>query len=154
MSYRVMITIINAFLLLLSLARAAETADPGSWNFVATKLGDQQFEIRLTPTIKSPWHIYSQSSPEGGGSPTKIVFRKNPLITLDGKTQEIGKVVSRYEEVFDVTVKYFPGKVVFVQKVKLKKNVKTVISGTVEYMACTDEECLPPQTVTFSMPLE
>ena len=41
-----------------------------------------------------------------------------------------------------------------VQKVKLKKNVKTVISGTVEFMACTDEECLPPQTVTFSMPLE
>ena len=53
-----------------------------------------------------------------------------------------------------MSVKYFPGKVVFVQKVKLKKNVKTVISGTVEYMACTDEECLPPQTVTFSMPLE
>ncbi len=133
---------------------AVNAQKPVTWSFTAKKIADKTYELHLTPEVKSPWHIYSQTSPEGGGSPTKISFNKNPLATKQGSTKELGDVISKYEEVFNATVKYFPGKVDFVQVVKLKANVKTLITGTVEYMACTDEQCIPPATEKFSITLE
>ena len=72
---------------------------------------------------------------------------------MEGKTKEVGKIVSKYEEVFEGTVKYFEGKADFVQVIKLKASVKTTISGSIEYMACNDEQCLPPATVPFTISL-
>jgi hypothetical protein len=125
-----------------------------TWSFSVVKISDKTYEIHLTPTVQSPWHIYSQTSPKGGALATKFTFNKNPLLKLDDKTIEVGKVISKYEEVFGVTVKYFEGNVDFVQKVKLKTNVKTNISGTIEFMACTNEQCLSPKTIPFTIKLE
>lgn len=128
--------------------------DVVKWSYTAKKIADKTYEIHLTPTVQSPWHIYSQTSPEGGALPTKISFGKNPLVSIEEKTKEVGKIVSKYEEVFGVTVKYFEGKVDFVQTVKVKANAKTNISGSIEYMACNNEQCLPPKTVQFSVALQ
>jgi thiol:disulfide interchange protein DsbD len=86
--------------------------------------------------------------------PTKISFIKNPLLVIDGETKEKGKMISKYEKVFGVDVKYFNDTVHFVQTVKLKNNVKTSVSGTIEFMVCNDKQCLPPQTIAFSVKLE
>ena len=131
----------------------AQNGDPVSWSFSAKKIADKTYEVHLTATIASPWHMYSQSSPDGGPLPTKIEFAKNPLATLDGKTKEVGKMETKFEDVFGVNVKQYGGKVDFVQVVKLKSNVKTNISGSVEFMACDESQCLPPKTVPFSIAL-
>jgi hypothetical protein len=128
--------------------------NPVKWDFWSKKLADKTYEIHLTPKVEGPWHIYSQTSPEGGALATKISFNKNPLASIEGKTKEVGKVISKYEEVFGVTVKYFEGKAEFVQMIKLKSNVKTNISGSIEFMACNNEQCLPPKTVQFSVALQ
>lgn len=124
------------------------------WNFSSKKIDDKTYEIHFTPTVQYPWHIYSQSSPQGGALATSFSFNKNPLILLNGAVKENGKIVSKYESVFGVTVKYFEGEVDFVQVVKLKANVKTNINGSVEFMACNDEKCLPPKTISFSIPIK
>ena len=121
------------------------------WSFASKKTGDKVYEIHLTATVNDPWHIYSQTTPDGGPMPTKISFNKNPLITLEGKLKESGKVVKKYEEVFDMEVKYFDGNVVFTQKLKLKSSIKTTIGGIIEFMACNDEQCLPPAEVPFTI---
>lgn len=133
---------------------AAQNSEVVKWTYVSKKIADKTYEVHLTPNVQSPWHIYSQTSPEGGAIPTKIVFNKNPLVTVDGKTKEVGKIISKYEDVFEVTVKYFEGKADFVQIVKLKANAKTNISGSIEYMACNDEQCTPPQKVNFNIALQ
>jgi thiol:disulfide interchange protein DsbD len=76
------------------------------------------------------------------------------LITCDGKPKEAGEMHKKHEEVFGVDVFYFKEKVDFVQVVKLKASSKTKLSGSLEYMACNDEQCLPPATVPFSIALE
>lgn len=76
------------------------------------------------------------------------------LLIIDGTPKEKGKIESKYEEVFGIDVKFYNGTVDFVQIVKLKKNVKTTVSGTIEYMVCNDKECMPPQTISFSVKLE
>jgi thiol:disulfide interchange protein DsbD len=142
-----------------SVTISAFSQTPVNWSYTAKKVADKTYESHLSTTVQMPWHIYSQTSPEGGALPTKIVFNKNPLAKPDGKTKEIGKIVSKYVEVFGVTVKYFDGKADFVQVITLRqaqgdKPIKTKISGSIEFMACNDEQCLPPQTVKFNVKLE
>ena len=68
-----------------------------------------------------------------------------------GPVKEEGAMIQKHEEVFDVDVKSFSNKVDFVQVIKLKAAVKTSVSGTIEFMVCTDEQCLPPTTVPFTV---
>lgn len=55
--------------------------------------------------------------------PTEIGFSKNPLATLTGQPKELGKLITKHEEVFGVDVKYFENIVTFVQVVELKSAV-------------------------------
>lgn len=139
-------------LLLLGIVVGAQ--NPVSWKFSSKKTGDRTFEVHFTVTVAKPRHIYSQTTPDGGPVATKISFTKNPLVTIDGIAKEIGKMETKYEEVFGVDVKYFDGGVDFVQVVKVKSNVKTNVTGNVVYMVCNDQQCLPPVTVGFNVALQ
>lgn len=147
-----------AFLLILLIIIAgrvfSQVKDPVHWSFSSKKINETSFEISLTATLDPAWHIYSQTTPEGGPSATIISFTKNPLITLAGPVKELGKLEQKYEELFGVDVKQFSGKVVFVQVVRLKANAKTAVNGTIEFMTCNNRECLPPGTQKFSIILQ
>jgi len=139
--------------LLLSFASFAQS-EVVEWKFESKKLAEKKYEVKLTALVKNPWHIYSTTTPDGGPLPTKISFAKNPLTAFDGKLKEVGKLETHFEEVFDVDTKYFNNKVEFVQVVNLKGNAKTNLTGTVEFMACNDKECLPPKSIPFSIALK
>jgi DsbC/DsbD-like thiol-disulfide interchange protein len=132
----------------------AQIKEPVKWSFSSTKKDASTYEIRMTATIDNGWHIYSQTTPDGGPVPTSIEFVKNPLLTLDGKVKEIGKLEQRHEPLFGVDVKQYSNKVEFVQIVKLKSKAKTVVNGSVEFMTCNDQECLPPGREKFSITLQ
>jgi hypothetical protein len=134
-------------------AGVVNAQSPVQWEFKAKKLEGQRYEVTLTANVKGNWHIYSQFTPDGGPLPTEIKFNKNPLIVMNGAVKEIGKLYERYEEVFDVNVKFYNGRVEFKQLVRLKGKVKTKISGTVSYMVCDDTQCLPPKKESFSIAL-
>ena len=133
--------------------QAQGTAIPYNWTYSAKKVSDNVYELHFHVDINSPWHTYSQFTPDGGPVPTKFSFAKNPLYTLDGAVKENGNLVQKHEAVFGVDVKYFNSKVDFVQLVKLKTRAKTNFSGSVEFMVCNDQQCLPPATQKFSIAL-
>jgi hypothetical protein len=126
---------------------------PCTWTFTAKKLAAGVYEIHCQVDVNAPWHTYSQLTPEGGPVPTRFVFAKNPLYSLDGDTKEDGKMITKHESVFGVDVKYFEGKTDFIQKIKLKGAAKTNVAGTVTFMLCNDQQCLPPATQPFSVAL-
>lgn len=138
----------------LTISFAIPAQQPVTWNFSAKKLNDKMYEVSMTATVPSPWHIYSQNTPEGGPLPTVITFTINPLASIEGKTTETGKAITKLEEVFGINVVYYTNTVSFVQKVKVEKKVKTNISGSIEYMVCNDTQCLPPKTVPFTVALK
>jgi hypothetical protein len=142
---------ILSFLLISFCSIRAQT--PYSWSFTATKTADKIYEIHCTMDVSSPWHTYSQFTPDGGPVPTKFTFSKSPLYILEGTTKENGKMVTKHEAVFGVDVKYFDGKVDFVQVIKLKASAKTNFTGSVTFMVCNDEQCLPPKTVPINLAL-
>ncbi|HEY6505814.1 MAG TPA: protein-disulfide reductase DsbD domain-containing protein [Chitinophagaceae bacterium] len=137
-----------------SLMSNAQVKDPVKWTFTAKKISNDTYEVHLEATIEKGWHIYSQATPEGGPLPTGITFSKNPLLTLSGVVKEIGKLEQHHEPLFGVDVKQYSNKVDFVQTFKVKAGAKTAVKGSVEYMVCDNEKCLPPKTVKFSVSLK
>ncbi|WP_316819077.1 protein-disulfide reductase DsbD domain-containing protein [Pedobacter nyackensis] len=135
----------------------AQILRPVKWTFTSMPIKGKVglYEVRMTAMIDKGWHIYSQATPEGGPSPTVIKFKPNPLLLLGGKVKELGKLHKEASQEFGVDVWSYDNKVEFVQIVKLKKPyVKTSLSGTVEFMACDSQQCLPPEEIEFNIPLK
>jgi thiol:disulfide interchange protein DsbD len=139
----------------LFLAFSVNAQNEVTWTFAAKKITDNTFEVHMTATMKSGWHLYSQNQPEDAiAIPTTFTITANPLITLDGKIKEIGKMQKFKDEKLDLSANQYSDKVDFVQTVKLKGNAKTNVSGSLEYQTCNDIKCLPPKTVNFSVALK
>ncbi len=133
--------------------QAQSPGKPYNWTYSAKKVSDNTFELHFLVDLNNPWHTYSQFTPDGGPLATKFTFSKNPLYSLEGPVAEEGKMLVRYEAVFGVDVKYFNGRVDFIQKIKVKGTAKTNFIGAVEFMVCNDEQCLPPTTERFTVAL-
>lgn len=143
-----------AFFCTIALANAQSgSARMVNWTFASKKVGDNTYELRMKAAINGKYHIYAQDVGVEGPVATAFSFTTNPVVTLDGKVKEVGKLVQKHEAVWDGKVNYFEKEVEFVQVVKLKRNIKTAVSGTVEFMVCDDKECLPPSEVPFKIAL-
>lgn len=142
---------------LLTIAVQAQILKPVKWNFISSPIKGKAglYEVKMIAAIDKGWHIYSQATPDGGPSPTVIKFKTNPLLLLGGKIKEWGKLHKEASQEFGVDVWSYDTKVEFVQIVKLKKpGTKASISGTVEFMACDENQCLPPEELEFNIPLK
>jgi Disulphide bond corrector protein DsbC len=144
---------ITTLLVLVSMVAFA-SAQKITWSYSAKKLAGNKYELRITANPPAGWHVYSQTTPDGGPLPTVFTFNKNPLVTLTGTPKEAGKIVNYYDKNFKVNVKYFESKAEFVQVVTVKGKVKTNVTGQVESMICNDKQCLPPTTEKFTIALQ
>lgn len=133
----------------------AQMLNPVLWTFTSKKIAPKTYELHLTAIIQSSWHLYSQTQPSDAIiNPTEIVFNSNPLVILDGKAKEIGKMELYADKKLGISANQYSNKLEFVQKIKLKTNVKTNISGSVEYQTCDDKKCLPPKKLQFNLALK
>lgn len=143
------------FLVTTAFVSRAQVIDPVKWTFTAKKIDAKTYEVRLSANIQAGWHLYSQAQPKDAiVNPTEIVFNSNPLVTLDGKPKETGKVEAYTDKRLGISANQYSNEVEFVQRVKLKAAAKTNISGTVEYQTCDDKKCLPVKKVTFNLALK
>ena len=140
-----------AFVSITSFAQGS--AKQVSWTSSAKKIGDNLYEIKMIAEIKGDYHMYSQTAGVEGPIPTSFKFTPNPLIILNGKVKEAGKLINKYEEAWEGKVNYYEKKVEFIQVVKLKTKVKTALAGKVEFMVCNDTQCLPPAEFDFRVAL-
>lgn len=131
-------------------AVSAQIENPIKWAYTAKKVSDKTYDIYITAFIDPKWHLYAQDAGEGP-EPTSLSFAKNPLIKLDGKVKEDGKLEKQFDENFGSVLKFYSNKVSFVQRVKLKTSVATVVKGSINYMVCNDRKCLPPKEIPFSV---
>ena len=124
------------------------------WTFTAKKTAGNTYDVQISAIMAESWCIYSKDTPDGGPLPTTITFGNNPMIARNGGIKEVGALKTKHEEIFDVDVQYYKNRVMFVQSVTLKKPIKTKITGSVEFMACNEVQCLSPKTIPFIITLE
>ena len=142
-----------AVLLVLScLNGQTQILTPVHWSYGAKKINATEAVVFIKATIDQGWHLYSQTVGEGGPVKTTFAFAPSAAYTLNGATQEPTPIV-RMESAFNMKVAFFERSVIFQQKVKVKK-LPVVVKGTVEYMTCNDEKCLPPDTQSFNITIK
>ena len=140
------------FLVLVVALKGQAQLNPISWTFSAKKTGDKMYEIQMKATIEEKWHLYSQVQPEDAiVIPTAFTFNPNPLFAMEGKVKEEGKMEKFHDKQLDISANQYSSTVIFTQKIRLKANVKTNVTGNVEFQTCDDKKCLPPKTVPFTI---
>ena len=132
----------------------AQMKNPVKWHFAYIQKGNNnEVELSFTASIEDGFHIYSQFLEEGGPLPTTLTFRSSVDYELIGKVNELSTPIEKFDPTFMIPVIWFDKTAVFTQLIKLKIPFTTV-GGEIEFMACTDIECLLPETVQFSIPVK
>lgn len=122
---------------------------PVKWKFSSKKIAEKEYELTFTADIDGDWAVYSQTVAKGGPIPTSFTFDENKKIHFIGKVIESKRNrITKLDPVFDMKVTKFYKQAIFKQKVKLKSESSTV-TGKLTFMACDDDQCLPPKDVTF-----
>jgi len=151
---KILLKLLIILIVLLPIVSHAQVQNPVKWEYNVKSAGNGVYTLHFTATINKGWHIYSQTTPEGGPVPTAFVFVKNPLVSMVGVVKEVGVMEKHNEPLFGVEVKQYADKVDFVQTVKVKPGIKTNLSGSIEFMLCNNKECLPPAKQEFSIALK
>lgn len=128
---------------------------PVHWTYSAKKISDRTYEVHLRAAVDDGWHIYAPKQPENFiGTPTSIQFIKNPLVVISGEPVVKGELVKKKEPTLGIESWEYLDQVDFVQQISLKANIKTNVNGTIAFQVCTDEKCLQPTKVNFSVALD
>lgn len=144
--------LLAALISFISTVSYSQILAPVKWSYGAKKINNEQAVVFIKATIDKGWHIYSQHVADGGPVKTSFKFNNSDDYTLNGITIE-PKAISKYEKAFSMNVQYFEQSVIFQQKVKLK-NGQAAVNGTLNYMVCSNKQCLPPEDVEFSIPVK
>ncbi len=144
--------LISTILFLLSFVATAQMAEPVKWSFKAEKISNNDYKVTLTASIEEGWYVYSQDLPNKGPIPTQIKFDKNPQIILDGKTVEMGTKKEDFDQNFNMTVTKLVGQTNYFQKVVRVGDAKEV-KGSLFFMTCNGQVCMPPKKVDFNISL-
>jgi len=139
------------FTVFVGFALMAQSGKQVKWAFSSKKIADKTYEVHMIASIQGDFHMYAQNAGVEGPLPTAFAFTKNPLLVMDGKVKEMGKLVKKYESSWSGSVNYYEKTVSFIQTVKVRGAAKTNLSGKVEFMVCNDNLCLPPGEVEFSV---
>ena len=141
----------SIMLALIALVAQAQILTPVKWKIkLDDKGGAPEKEIVFTATADKGWHLYDMNLPEGGPVSTSFTFETLNGAELIGQPDPSVKPTTVYDEQFAMNLRWYPGTVSFIQKLKVTDPAKFKVEGEVEFMACNDETCLPPDQIPFS----
>ena len=140
-----------SLLLLGSGLNAQIVRDAVSWARSIEDKSPTEKILVFTATVKDPWHLYGTELPKGGPTPTHLLVDKIAGAELVGGLVSSQKPIEKYDPNFEMTLRFFSGKVSFRQKIRITDPKKFAFVGAIRYMACNDEQCLPPANWEFTV---
>lgn len=138
-------------LLAVSLGLYAQTVNPVVWT-TSVSANSQTGEgvITFTADIEDGYHIYGFTQHKGGPRATSITINQTDGVATDGPLTASVDPVRKFSDQFSLNVEEWSGTITFTQHFTFHKNSTGTITGTIEYMACKGNACLPPKKETFS----
>ena len=138
-------------LAIFTLMAQAQILTPVKWKIkLDDKNGAAEKEITFTATADKGWHLYDVNLPEGGPISTSFTFETLTGAETIGQPTASATPTTVFDEQFQMDLRWFAGSVTFTQKIKVTDAAKFKAEGAVEFMACNDETCLPPDQVDFA----
>lgn len=141
-----------SFMLLLMIAWAAEAQilTPVKWEI---KLEDSDSSVKtllFSAKLDNGWHLYDMNLPEGGPISTSFNYETLKGAKTVGSPVPSKKATTVYDEQFEMNLSWYAHEVSFTQKLEITNPKAFKVEGYVEFMACNDENCLPPDKESFS----
>ncbi len=144
--------VLSLSILLLGMGLNAQVIrDAVTWSRSVEDKSPTEKVLVFTATVKNPWHLYGTELPKGGPTPTHLLVDKIEGAELVGGLTSAQKPVEMYDPNFEMTLRFFSGKVTFRQKIRITDPKKFAFVGAIRYMACNDEQCLPPANWEFTV---
>lgn len=141
--------IVTMWLALIALTLQAQILTPVKWKIKLEDPGTAEKAVVFTATSDKGWHLYDMNLPKGGPVSTSFTFEVLNGAELIGTPESSQKPTTVFDEQFNMNLRWYPGTVSFTQKFKVTDPAKFKMEGTVEFMACNDETCLPPDNIGF-----
>lgn len=141
-----------SFMLLLMIAWAAEAQilTPVKWEI---KLEDSDSSVKtllFSAKLDNGWHLYDMNLPERGPISTSFNYETLKGAKTVGSPVPSKKATTVYDEQFEMNLSWYAHEVSFTQKLEITNPKAFKVEGYVEFMACNDENCLPPDKESFS----
>lgn len=136
-------------LLFISIQAFSQVLEPVKWSFDFKQEGED-VQLIFKATIEDQWHLYDTDLPDGGPVPTSIHYSDTSRFVLVGNLQKTPAPTEKFDETFQMDLRFFSKQVELVQPIRLKTDQPFELSGYVEFMCCDDETCLPPTEADFS----
>ncbi len=127
----------------------SQIIEPIKWTFDSKQNG-KDVELIFEASIDENWHLYDTYLPEGGPIATQIVFEDSTLFNFVGELQKDPQPVEKYDNIFQLNLRFFSDRATLTQKIRLKSDDPVEIKGYVLFMGCDDEMCLPPNEAEFT----
>lgn len=133
--------------LMLSVNLFAQVEEPVKWSSKSEKVGENLYKLIMTAQIEKPWYIYDNGTYDGGPNGTTFQFNLPANAKLDGSIVPASEIKRSFDKIFEMEIGKMYKTAIFEQKVSVEGSA--VITATVEWQACNDENCLPPTEYDF-----
>ncbi len=121
---------------------SSQIIKPVDWTFSTRTIDKEYVDLIFSATIKSPWHMYGLNIAEGGPIPTSIIFESTKGFVVTGKPTQLPKPEIVDDKIFNMKLELHSNQVTFTQRIKKVQSDSIIISGTLEYMTCSDMQCI------------
>ncbi|QJB30675.1 sugar transporter [Chitinophaga oryzae] len=133
-------------------ASQAPKGQPIQWKYTARKTGNGQAVLLFTATLANGWHLFALNNPANSPVRMAFTFLPGPAYRTEGNVSQ-PEPITRFEQLFGTNISYFENEVVFQQKVRLTGKSATV-KGNIEFTVCGPRQCLPPETIAFTISIK
>ena len=134
----------------LALAVQAQILTPVKWNIKLEDSESAEKTLIFSAKLDAGWHLYDMNLPEGGPISTSFSFENLKGAKTIGTPVASKEATTVFDEQFQMELRWFAGEVSFRQKIEVTDPKHLQVGGYVEYMACNDENCLPPEQKEFA----
>ena len=131
----------------------AAIPQPVSWKVSAQQVKKNLYEIKATASIRAGWHVYDLQEYAGGPNPTVFVV-EGSSVTADGEAVITSPVKRVYEDAFGMEIGTCEGPMTIVQRVKVLQDGPSDVNVHIEWQACNDGNCLPPDEFDATVQVE
>ena len=147
---RYLISLLLAAASLVMCAQQDDIKTPITWDNSFEMVSDTEAVASFTATIDNGWHLYSTQLPDGGPSPTVVVWDKISGLEPTGDLTPDHAPIEKVDEMFELTLSWWEQKVTLTQHFKVTDPSTVHLEGYVEYSSCNDETCIPPTKEPFT----
>lgn len=140
------------FCLLIPLLSNAQLLNPVKWTYAVKPSAPSEAEITIAAKLEPGWHLYDLTMPsEDGPLPTTFSFQGLKGGKLIGGIKKKSPLISEYDELFEMELKWFENEAVFSQIIKIEDKEQFRLNMEIHYMLCNDRQCLSPATEVIGL---